>query len=110
MGDRSPKSMSEIKELCIGMGASLQAFLEDPSNAEEVKKVKQMCAADASEGKMESKKAILQKMVSHRVAEKPDSRLAPYKDDVTPLLMAMMPLKDDPDCAPLYAALASLLS
>merc|ERR1719464_1056915 len=46
---------------------------------------------------------ILTRMVTKRCEEKPDSRLAPYKDDVKPLMEGMSHHKEDPDVLAAYA-------
>merc|ERR1712232_703452 len=66
-------------------------------------------ARDASEGKLESKTTILRKVVAARCAENPDSKLARFQDDVSPLLVNLQKQRQHPDVESAYARVALVL-
>eukprot|EP00928_Gymnodinium_smaydae_P000183 TRINITY_DN10067_c0_g2_i1.p1 TRINITY_DN10067_c0_g2~~TRINITY_DN10067_c0_g2_i1.p1 ORF type:complete len:103 (+),score=32.56 TRINITY_DN10067_c0_g2_i1:61-369(+) len=102
--------MAESKEFVLEALSGLTAWSQDPANAAALQECKDMVAADTSAGKMESKKGILQKMVSVRCAEKPDSRLSQFQADVTPLWDMLMACRDDEEVDKVYAQVAVVFS
>mmetsp|Transcript_144520 Transcript_144520/g.402669 ORF Transcript_144520/g.402669 Transcript_144520/m.402669 type:complete len:103 (+) Transcript_144520:92-400(+) len=102
--------MAEQKEFVLEALGGLTAWVADPANTAGVEECKQMVAADTSQDKVEAKKGILARMVTVRCQEKPDSRLAQFKDDITPLFDMLMATREDPEVDKAYAQVAVLLS
>merc|ERR1712048_137802 len=101
--------MSLPKEFIVEALQGLATWSNDPANAAGVAECKAMVAADTSEGKLQAKKGILERMVAVRLQEKPDSRLAPYAADVTPLWESLIVHREDPDVDKLYEQVKSFL-
>mmetsp|Transcript_6780 Transcript_6780/g.15417 ORF Transcript_6780/g.15417 Transcript_6780/m.15417 type:complete len:103 (-) Transcript_6780:99-407(-) len=101
--------MADQRDFVLEALAGLAAWSTDPANADGVAECKAMAAADTSEGKIEAKKGVLARMVRVRCEEKPDSRLAAFKDDVTPLWEMLLACRDDPEVDKAYAQVAVIL-
>eukprot|EP00440_Ansanella_granifera_P006921 gb/GFBE01007499.1/.p1 GENE.gb/GFBE01007499.1/~~gb/GFBE01007499.1/.p1 ORF type:complete len:103 (+),score=30.36 gb/GFBE01007499.1/:1-309(+) len=102
--------MSVAKEFVVEALQGLQAWAADPANAGAMGECKAMVDADGSEGKVESKMGILKRMVATRCAEKPDSRLAAFQEDIGPLWNALQEHREDPEVDKLYEQVKSIMS
>eukprot|EP00927_Polykrikos_kofoidii_P056211 TRINITY_DN50372_c0_g1_i1.p1 TRINITY_DN50372_c0_g1~~TRINITY_DN50372_c0_g1_i1.p1 ORF type:complete len:103 (+),score=21.83 TRINITY_DN50372_c0_g1_i1:77-385(+) len=94
--------MSVSKEFVMDILLGLKAWASDPANEADVAECKAMLEADSSEEKIDGKKMIMTRMVMKRVEQKPESQLAAFTDDVTPLWDALMACREDPQIDKAY--------
>mmetsp|Transcript_50041 Transcript_50041/g.131914 ORF Transcript_50041/g.131914 Transcript_50041/m.131914 type:complete len:103 (+) Transcript_50041:73-381(+) len=101
--------MSVSKDTVVAILHGIGEFAADPGNAAAVEAFKQQVAADNSDRKLDSKKVILQKVIEARVAEKPDSSLGAFKDNVLDLMTAIEQQREDVEVDKAYEKVKDLL-
>ena len=100
------------KDFVVEALEGLKAWAADPSSADALAECQGVVNADASEGKVDSKKWILQRMIWARCTDKPDSRLACFQEDqhgIQPLWDALQTYREDPEVDKLYEQVKALM-
>eukprot|EP01065_Artemidia_motanka_P050115 TRINITY_DN8500_c0_g1_i1.p1 TRINITY_DN8500_c0_g1~~TRINITY_DN8500_c0_g1_i1.p1 ORF type:complete len:614 (+),score=171.02 TRINITY_DN8500_c0_g1_i1:66-1907(+) len=80
-GASSVLSKKDVVEMFQGIAD----FLEDPANSADIRAVGEELKRDQSEGQIDTKRKVMSRLVERRVAEKPESKMAAFRNQI-PLL------------------------